>query len=78
VCRTIEYRYFDSSLDPARLQANIQLACSLTRRAGELPDSAIPVTASGWAATETPAISARASVCYGASPTWSSSGPRTS
>ena len=40
--RTIEYRYFDSSLDPARLQANIQLACSLTRRAAELPDSAIP------------------------------------
>jgi Putative amidoligase enzyme len=40
--RTVEYRYFDSSLDPARLQANIQLACWLTRRAGELPDSAIP------------------------------------
>jgi hypothetical protein len=40
--RTIEYRYFDSSLDPARLQANIKLACWLTKRAGELPDSAIP------------------------------------
>jgi hypothetical protein len=40
--RTIEYRYFDSSLDPARLQANIQVACWLTRRAAELPDSAIP------------------------------------
>ena len=33
---------FDSSLDPTRLQANIQLACSLARRAGDLPDSAIP------------------------------------
>jgi hypothetical protein len=40
--RTIEYRYFDSSLDAARLQANIKVACALTRRAGELPDSAIP------------------------------------
>ncbi len=40
--RTVEYRYFDSSLDPARLQANVQLACWLTRRAGELSDSAIP------------------------------------
>jgi hypothetical protein len=40
--RTIEYRYFDSSLDPARLQANIKLACWLTKRAGELSDSAIP------------------------------------
>ena len=40
--RTVEYRYFDSSLDPARLQANIKLACWITRRAGELPDSAIP------------------------------------
>src|SRR6202165_5039032 len=40
--RTIEYRYFDSSLDPARLQANIKLACWVTRRAAELPDSAIP------------------------------------
>jgi hypothetical protein len=28
--RTIEYRYFDSSLDPARLQANIKLACWIT------------------------------------------------
>ena len=41
--RTIEYRYFDSSLDPARLQANIKLACWVTKRAAELPDSAIPV-----------------------------------
>jgi hypothetical protein len=40
--RTIEYRYFDSSLDPARLQANIKLACWLTKRAGELQDSAVP------------------------------------
>ncbi|MFI5284412.1 MAG: amidoligase family protein [Candidatus Dormibacterales bacterium] len=40
--RTIEYRYFDSSLDPARLQANIKLACWVTKRAAELPDSAIP------------------------------------
>jgi len=40
--RTIEYRYFDSSLDPARLQANIKLACWLTKRAGELADSQIP------------------------------------
>jgi hypothetical protein len=40
--RTVEYRYFDSSLDPSRLQANVQLACWLTRRAAELPDSAIP------------------------------------
>jgi hypothetical protein len=40
--RTIEYRYFDSSLDPARLQMNIKLACWITKRAGELPDSAIP------------------------------------
>jgi len=40
--RTIEYRYFDSSLDPVRLQANIKLACWITRRAAELPDSAIP------------------------------------
>jgi hypothetical protein len=40
--RTIEYRYFDSSLDPARLQANIKLACWLTKRAGELSNSAIP------------------------------------
>jgi hypothetical protein len=40
--RTIEYRYFDSSLDPARLQANIKLACWITKRAAELPDSAIP------------------------------------
>jgi hypothetical protein len=40
--RTIEYRYFDSSLDPGRLQANIKLACWLTKRAGELQDSAIP------------------------------------
>ena len=40
--RTIEYRYFDSSLDPARLQANIKLACWVTKRASELPDSAIP------------------------------------
>ena len=40
--RTIEYRYFDSSLDPARLQANIQLACWITKRASTLPDSAIP------------------------------------
>ena len=40
--RTVEYRYFDSSLDPTRLQANIKLACWITRRAGELPDSAIP------------------------------------
>ena len=40
--RTIEYRYFDSSLDPARLQANIKLACWITRRCSSLPDSAIP------------------------------------
>ena len=40
--RTIEYRYFDSSLDPVRLQNNIRLACWLTKRAAELPDSAIP------------------------------------
>jgi hypothetical protein len=40
--RTIEYRYFDSSLDPARLQANIKLACWITKRASILPDSAIP------------------------------------
>jgi hypothetical protein len=40
--RTIEYRYFDSSLDPARLQANIKLACWVTKRASEMPDSAIP------------------------------------
>ncbi len=40
--RTIEYRYFDSSLDPARLQANIKLACWVTKRAAELPDAAIP------------------------------------
>jgi len=40
--RTIEYRYFDSSLDPARLQANIKVACWLTKRAAELPDAAIP------------------------------------
>ncbi len=40
--RTIEYRYFDSSLDPARLQANIKLACWVTKRAAELPDSSIP------------------------------------
>jgi hypothetical protein len=40
--RTIEYRYFDSSLDAARLQANIKLACWVTKRAAELPDSAIP------------------------------------
>ncbi len=40
--RTIEYRYFDSSLDPARLQANIKLACWVTKRASSLPDSAIP------------------------------------
>ena len=40
--RTIEYRYFDSSLDPARLQANIKLACWITKRAADLPDSAIP------------------------------------
>ena len=40
--RTIEYRYFDSSLDPARLQANIKLACWITKRASNLPDSAIP------------------------------------
>jgi hypothetical protein len=40
--RTIEYRYFDSSLDPVRLQNNIRLACWVTKRAGELPDSAIP------------------------------------
>ncbi len=40
--RTIEYRYFDSSLDPARLQANIKLACWLTKRAGDLQDSSIP------------------------------------
>jgi Putative amidoligase enzyme len=40
--RTIEYRYFDSSLDPVRLQANIKLACWVTKRAAELPDAAIP------------------------------------
>ena len=40
--RTIEYRYFDSSLDPARLQANIKLACWITKRAADLPDTAIP------------------------------------
>ena len=40
--RTIEYRYFDASLDPARLQANIKLACWLTKRAGELQDAALP------------------------------------
>jgi hypothetical protein len=40
--RTIEYRYFDSSLDPARLQANIKLACWITKRAAGLPDAAIP------------------------------------
>ena len=40
--RTIEYRYFDSSLDPARLQTNIKIACWLTKRAAELPDTAIP------------------------------------
>ena len=40
--RTIEYRYFDSSIDPARLQANIKLACWITKRASTLPDSAIP------------------------------------
>jgi hypothetical protein len=40
--RTIEYRYFDSSLDPVRLQNNIRLACWVTKRAGDLPDSAIP------------------------------------
>jgi hypothetical protein len=40
--RTIEYRYFDSSLDPARLQANIKLACGTTKRCSSLPDSAIP------------------------------------
>jgi hypothetical protein len=36
------HRYFDSSLDPARLQANIKLACWITRRCSSLPDSAIP------------------------------------
>jgi len=35
-------RYFDSSLDPAHLQANIKLACWITKRASTLPDSAIP------------------------------------
>ncbi len=40
--RTIEYRYFDSSLDPARLQANIKLACWVTKRAADLPDNALP------------------------------------
>lgn len=40
--RTIEYRYFDSSLDPARLQANVKLACWITKRCSTLPDSAIP------------------------------------
>lgn len=40
--RTIEYRYFDSSLDPSRLQANIKLACLITKRASSLPDAAIP------------------------------------
>ncbi|MHB8589790.1 MAG: amidoligase family protein [Candidatus Dormibacteraceae bacterium] len=40
--RTIEFRYFDSSLDPARLQANIKLACWITKRASTLPESAIP------------------------------------
>ncbi|MGH7760008.1 MAG: amidoligase family protein, partial [Candidatus Dormibacteraceae bacterium] len=40
--RTIEYRYFDSSLDPARLQANVKLACWITKRCSSLPDSAIP------------------------------------
>ncbi|MDQ6897978.1 MAG: amidoligase family protein [Candidatus Dormibacteraeota bacterium] len=40
--RTIEYRYFDSSLDPGRIQANVKLACWLTKRAGELQDSTIP------------------------------------
>src|SRR5258708_19815600 len=39
--RTIGYRYFDSSLDPARLQANIKLACWITKRASTLPASAI-------------------------------------
>jgi hypothetical protein len=40
--RTIEYRYFDSSLDPTRLQANIKLACWVTKRAADLPDNALP------------------------------------
>jgi hypothetical protein len=40
--RTIEYRYFDSSLEAAHLQANVKLACWITKRASALPDSAIP------------------------------------
>jgi hypothetical protein len=40
--RTIEYRYFDTSLGPVRLQANIKLACLITKRCSTLPDSAIP------------------------------------
>jgi Putative amidoligase enzyme len=40
--RTIEYRYFDSSLDPVRLQANIKLACWLSKRAGAMAEQDLP------------------------------------
>src|SRR5260370_13929850 len=38
----VEHRCCVSSLAPARLQANIKLACWITKRASTLPDSAIP------------------------------------
>jgi len=40
--RTIEYRYFDATLDPVRLQANVKLACWITKRAGSLGETDIP------------------------------------
>ncbi len=39
---TLEYRYFDGTIDPRRMQQYIALCCALTARAGEIDNSIIP------------------------------------
>lgn len=39
---TLEYRYFDGTIDPLRMQHYIKLCCAITARSGEIDDTAIP------------------------------------
>ena len=75
--RTMECRYFDSSLVPARLQANIKLACWITQRASTLPDSAIPAERVRLGCHASGQVADSVNHLLRASRTRSSSGPRT-
>ncbi len=39
---TLEYRYFDGTIDPNRIQQYIKLCCAITSRAGEIDESVLP------------------------------------